>query len=165
MAPPDNISDEIIEMRRRAQAGQITRPTRPQRAARAKELASEITARKKELGGLLHEYKRTARPYLRHEEVNWEENDARLERLNRIIETARVERQEVAAYLGMTAQNLRLYFRGRMPLSPQLEQDIERAVRELVEERRIQLNRAFALSVKRKAKENGGSEDPPGTAA
>ena len=123
--------------------------TRPQREARARELAGKLAEAKKEVGRLQRQFNQYSRKYVRHDQVDWEENERRVERLRGVVAQSRLLKKDIAAYLGMTPQNLGRYFRGELPLNSQLEREIEQAVRELLEERRIQMNKAFAVAAKK----------------
>lgn len=131
-------------MRRKGQAAQIRHLTRPQREAKARELAGKLAEAKKLVGNLQRQFNQYSRKYVRHDQVDWKQNERRVERLRGVVAQSRLLKKDIAAYLGMTPQHLGRYFREALPLSSQIEREIEQAVRELLEERRIQMNKAFA---------------------
>lgn len=146
MAPTDNITSDLLDMRRKAEAGKIARPTRPQRAAQAKVLAAELADAKAKVKEVGQKHRAVSRARMRSVDVDWEENGRRIEKLLEIIEASRLEKKEIAVYLGMTRTNLYYYLSGRTPLNDQIESDIKQAIRDLLEERRIQINKAFGES-------------------
>ena len=146
MTPNDNISDDLLEMRRIAQRAQLRRPTRPQRMARAKELAKEVEEAQAKLKEVGRKYKLVSTVRSRSENVDWTKNEQRAERLREIIATSQLTKKEIATYLGMSRENLYYYLTGRSPVNSQIEGHIEQAVRDLLEERRIRANKAFAVA-------------------
>jgi len=114
--PGDNISEDLIQMRRLALRGEMKRRAQAQAQFR-KALAAD----------------RQGRP-LRNE--SWEENNARVLRLNLVVEASGLSRAGIARRIGITPAHLYRLLRPqwqRYRLGSR-EREIERAVKDLLEQ-------------------------------
>jgi len=115
--PGDNISEDLIQMRRLALLGEMKRRAQAQAQFR-KALAAD----------------RQGRP-LGNE--SWEENNARVLRLNLIVEASGLPRTDIARRIGITPAHLYRLLRPQWQpyrLLESREREIERAVKDLLEQ-------------------------------
>ena len=113
----DNITEEMIQMRRLAQRGEMKRRAQAQAEFRA-----------------ALEKDRQGRP-LRDE--YWEENNARVLRLNLIVEASGLPRKAIARRIGITPAHLYRLLRPqwqRYRLLESREREIEQAVKDLLDQ-------------------------------
>ena len=104
------------------------------------ELKKKIEETEAVVRALKEKYRRLyARDYQRRETIDWEDNDARVERLNESIRQSGLTRTEIAAYAGISRGYLSAVLgpKREAPLGRKLELRIAKALRDLVEKRRI----------------------------
>jgi len=106
--------------------------SRAQRAQRAKSIANEISVHKSAIGELQKKHGQFKRDHNRRADYDWKDNNARAERLDRLITNSGLTRAEIASSAGITPQHLSRVLRVKnTPLGKQLERDIRAAVEEL----------------------------------
>lgn len=80
--------------------------------------------------------------------VDWEANHARSQRLEKIVDSSRLERGDIARHLGISLEHLSRVLRVKtIHLGPTLEGKIEQAVRDLMRQTRIETKRCMCLKV------------------
>lgn len=83
-----------------------------------------------------------------HSQAESEENAARVERINRIIEKSHLDREDVAQEAGITPFHLSRLLRAKTtPLRAELERRIEQAVWDLIRRTRSETKRCMRLNV------------------
>lgn len=134
--------------------------SRSQRAKQAKSIADEIRKRKAAIGELQNEHDKYKRDYNRRKDYDPKDNNARADRLNRIIAERGLRRVDIAARSGITPQHLSRLLRSKKArLGKRVENDIEKAIGDLTAEENQRLaeeNKRLAKQIERSQK--GGDQ-------
>ena len=155
--PEQNLED-LLTIKRLAREG-VRTMTRPERITKAKELRAQLTEKLLEADEIRTQLKLYSNSYNRREEIDWQDNDRRVDALDKVIEGSGIMRKEIAQYLGVTSTYLSRIFRSKQsPLSLQMEQEIRNSIADLDTERRIRVNKARADKV-RKGEPDGSKSD------
>lgn len=80
--------------------------------------------------------------------VDWEANHARSRRLEKIVDSSRLERRDIARHLGISGEHLSRLLRVKtIHLGPRMEGKIEQAVRVLMRRTLIEVRRCMRMKV------------------
>ena len=91
--------------------------------------------------------------------VDWEANHARSQRLEKIVDSSRLERGDIARHLGISGEHLSRLLRVKtIHLGPKMEGKIEQAVRVLMRRTLIEVRRCMRMKVVEPKKDTARAE-------
>ena len=91
--------------------------------------------------------------------VDWEANHARSRRLEKIVDSSRLERRDIARHLGISGEHLSRLLRVKtIHLGPRMEGKIEQAVRSLMRRTLIEVKRCMRMKVVESKKDTARAE-------
>lgn len=91
--------------------------------------------------------------------VDWEANYARSQRLEKIVDSSALERRDIARHIGISLEHLSRVLRSKtVHLGPRMEEKIKQAVRVLMRQTRIEVNRCMRLKVVESRKDTARAE-------
>ena len=91
--------------------------------------------------------------------VDWEANYARSQRLEKIVDSSRLQRRDIARHVGISVEHLSRILRVKtIHLGPKMEEKIKQAVRILIRRTLIEVKRCMRRKVVESKKDNARAE-------